>query len=525
MALIKGWDNALMGEMHWFAEFAFAEFDVLRPSIRERYREVARKVKAWLETEGKCNKCVKWKMDTYEGTEGGNVAPLDAGYWTPAGPFIKDTLFPHVSCGMRARTINVAAIEYPPWQTYVRNEKGEVVDYSGFIFEVLNQISYKLNFTYNVVEPSDGSWNGMINQVENYEVMLGAAAFAKNSERMERIDFTDALDLHPYGFIYKKPKAVSKELLLINPFEVEVWIGVAIMVVIIGPIYYVVHRSSIYYDYYGERNEYGLFQMNRCILYCFGGILQQGGAAALPTADSGKVFITAWWLFVIIVVTYYSGALTALILIPQIEPALDDFETMVKKSGQYDWGFLGNSDIEKYLSESSEPLYREILEEAERYVPNDLLPNSPLYDRIQEDDLVYIGWLSYLEQMGYEQYQITKSCDYAYSKRNIFFEHVAMAFPKHSPWVSKFNQQIKLMLQSGMTIAWKKKYWPPENECNIKYVPKFQMIDPVIVPDMQGAFYILFSGIVISSFFLLGEKVYYNNNKNKPSKPQKSFTP
>jgi len=82
------------------------------------------------------------------------------------------------------------------------------------------------------------------------------------------------------------------------------------------------------------------------------------------------------------------------------------------------------------------------------------------------------------------------------------------------------------MLQSGMTIAWKKKYWPPENECNIKYVPKFTMIDPVIVPDMQGAFYILFSGIVISAFFLLGEKVYFNNNKNKAtSNSQKSFTP
>ena len=47
-------------------------------------------------------------------------------------------------------------------------------------------------------------------------------------------------------------------------------------------------RSSVYYDYTGERNEYGLFQLNRCMLYTFGGILQQGGAAALPTADSGK---------------------------------------------------------------------------------------------------------------------------------------------------------------------------------------------------------------------------------------------
>ena len=50
-------------------------------------------------------------MNTIEGTTGGNVAQLDAGYWTPAGPYIKDTLFPHVSCGMRARTINVASIE------------------------------------------------------------------------------------------------------------------------------------------------------------------------------------------------------------------------------------------------------------------------------------------------------------------------------------------------------------------------------------------------------------------------------
>ena len=116
------------------------------------------------------------------------------------------------------------------------------MDVSGFIFEVLNQVSYKLNFTYNVIEPSNGMWDGMIDQVGNYDVMIGAAAFAKTVARADIVDFTEDIDLHPYGFMYKRPKAVSKELLLIQPFEVEVWIGVAIMVVIIGPIYYLVHR-------------------------------------------------------------------------------------------------------------------------------------------------------------------------------------------------------------------------------------------------------------------------------------------
>ena len=85
-------------------------------------------------------------------------------------------------------------------------------------------------------------WDDMIQQVGNYEVMIGATAFAKTAARAEIVDFTDEIDQHPYGFMYKRPKAVSKELLMINPFEVEVWIGVAIMVVIIGPMYYLVHR-------------------------------------------------------------------------------------------------------------------------------------------------------------------------------------------------------------------------------------------------------------------------------------------
>ena len=33
------------------------------------------------------------------------------------------------------------------------------------VFEVLDQISYKLNFTYNVREPEDGSYDTMIQKV------------------------------------------------------------------------------------------------------------------------------------------------------------------------------------------------------------------------------------------------------------------------------------------------------------------------------------------------------------------------
>ena len=60
-----------------------------------------------------------------------------------------------------------------------KDNKGRIIETSGLIFEVLDQISYKLNFSYTVREPydgqwgirhQDGSWSGMIRQLDEKEV-------------------------------------------------------------------------------------------------------------------------------------------------------------------------------------------------------------------------------------------------------------------------------------------------------------------------------------------------------------------
>ena len=69
-----------------------------------------KKIKEFMETEGKCNSCIRWKMDSVESKTSKAVGRLDVGYWTPAGSFLKDDLFPHVKGNFRGRTIPVASV-------------------------------------------------------------------------------------------------------------------------------------------------------------------------------------------------------------------------------------------------------------------------------------------------------------------------------------------------------------------------------------------------------------------------------
>ena len=96
------------------------------------------------------------------------VARLEVGFWTPAGSFLRDDLFPHVKGNFRRRVIPVASVhvsktrsleirdiidyqiisiliaKYPPWQVLTKDSRGKVVGRSGLIFEILDQISYKV---------------------------------------------------------------------------------------------------------------------------------------------------------------------------------------------------------------------------------------------------------------------------------------------------------------------------------------------------------------------------------------------
>lgn len=59
------------------------------------------------------------------------------------------------------------------------------------------------------------------------------------------------------------------------------------------------------------------------------------------------------------------------------------------------------------------------------------------------------------------------------------------------------------MVETGLVIRWKKKFWPKDNECTVDSKPQAGDIRKIKIAHMEGSFWVLGVGFLIS-FFLLG---------------------
>uniref|UniRef100_A0A8W8MHM2 Uncharacterized protein n=1 Tax=Magallana gigas TaxID=29159 RepID=A0A8W8MHM2_MAGGI len=423
------------------------------------------------------------------------------------------SFFPNSNFGFNRRHLFVTTIWWPPFtERFIKN--GTTVKYFGYCMDLLRELAKALNFTYTVIEVPDGefgallqngSWSGMVGQLERREVDLMVATTSVRPDREMVMDFTIPFYYDTSTLLMKKPDPNEKKLfILAKPLRWEVMVCTAVVLVVSAFFLCITEQLSPYYKVHGTQ---GQQDFQHSFWYMFGALLTQGGES-VPKSPSGRTFVSAFWLISIVLVGTYSGNLIAFLTVPLDKPPFNSLDEMIAQS-EYKWGTIGASFYVTWFNSSTVDTLQAVWAGIKKFNVTDpevLSPDPNVHiDKMYRENYVFFGDKVFMDIRKSNQ------CDLMTAEEEIPNNYYAVGLPNNSLYTKTFSDQIISLQEGGILHTFQEKHWPKSIFC---FAPSGLQSKSISLIDIQAAFYLTGVGIVAGLLVLIIEfGFYYFANK------------
>lgn len=373
----------------------------------------------------------------------------------------------------------------------------------GYAFYLLELLSSKLNFTYTIVPPKQhilgNSRSGILSLLYEKKVDMAVAFLPILPELRKYCTFSTTLEQSELTVLMKRPQESATGSGLLAPFDTTVWLLVLTAVVIVGPIIYVFAtlRAKLWNE--PDSENYSFFS---CVWFAYGSLLKQG-TNIIATTDSTRILFAMWWIFNLILTSFYTANLTAFLTRPQFTLPINNVHDIVRKG--YQWITYKGRTLDFLLSQfnDTEELYSlNITKWKGHYITSYENPVKTIFNAVEKNKL-FLGETHYLQSLIFENY-INKTrqhlkhqlrCTYVIMPNAILVTNKAFAFPINSTLEKPINKELMALVQSGLIKHEKLKNLPIAQVCPLNLRSNERQLS---FTDLSLTFEVVVTGYVIA---------------------------
>ncbi|XP_068239636.1 probable glutamate receptor isoform X6 [Palaemon carinicauda] len=396
---------------------------------------------------------------------------------------------------------------------------GSIEVLSGLDIAIINILSSALNFTYKAFIPQDNVWGdalpngnvtGIIGMVARREAVIGASVLSISASRLRVVDFTCPYITGMYLLMSRSPKEKNRALAVLSPFQLQVWIGITLTVLLIGPIVYLIsYVVNKYVTIDGKAIDYQWFHLNM-----FRNVVNQGNFI-LEESLQVRVVLAFWFLFCLINAALYSGMLTAVLAIPAYETPIDFLRDLPRATKEgFTVGTIGDSNYETFFKTATEGIFKQTWDLFNHEDRSRSFVKSAFegVKRVLEEKFVFITSDNFANL-----FKVVFGKERIYlSKERFLPSHVGFACQRGSPVIDALTRTLLKMKEGGIMDRVTDEYInnvPLDPSARTVVVEKKSA--SITLTHLQAAFYIFCIGTSVSTTTFLMEMITFSRIRRK----------
>nr|XP_033778257.1 glutamate receptor U1-like isoform X1 [Geotrypetes seraphini] len=376
----------------------------------------------------------------------------------------------------------------------------------GYCIDLLNKLSEKLGFQYQVavvkdgyygMRDNDGNWNGMVGELIRKEADLAVAPLTITSVREQTISFTKPFIQTGIGILLKRDTTAEGPFFFhfLKPFSKETWVSIVIAYLATCICLFLAGRLSPieWKEPQKEKNKFTFLNS----LWFGAGALTLQGVEPHPKAFSARVIATVWWIFTVVLLAAYIANFAAFLNYESHEiPTIQTFEDLVKQKS-IEFGTLKGSSTYNFFKNSKHPTFQMIYERMEKR-------KDYVYVKTFEEGVQRVKDSKYalLGEAVMQDRVVAEHCDLIRAPEMVGAWGYGIAAVQDSQLMKNLSIEVLALSESGYLDHLHKKWW--QSSCSEKGSTGWV---PLQAQTLGGIFLLLAIGLVLGVIVSLIELV------------------